>query len=446
MELALGSRGESPTIRRSGEPRLAENAIRRSGSDHLMEAVVEGRNVEEALKRVRRNKGSPGIDGMTVEELPAHLASHWEVLREQLLAGKYQPCPVKRQQIPKPDGGIRELGIPTVLDRFVQQAILQVLQPRFDPTFSEHSYGFRPGRRAHDAVLAAQKYIQEGRSWVVDVDLEKFFDRVNHDVLMGRLAKRIEDKQMLRLIRRYLEAGIMVHGVVMERHEGTPQGGPLSPLLANVLLDEVDKELERRGHAFCRYADDCNVYVQSERAGQRVMEGMRKLYERLRLKVNESKSTVAPATGDRKFLGYSFWLDPEGQVKRAVATKTLKTMKDRIRKMTKRPGGRSMRQVFEELGPYLRGWKNFFCLAETPRVLRGLDGWIRRRLRMVQLKQWRSGGRALRLLLALGVPGIQARVIAVHPRRYWRMANHPALKIAFPTSYYDRMGIPRLAT
>lgn len=411
-----------------------------------MEQVVERRNVEEALKRVRRNKGSPGIDGMTVEELPAHLAKHWEALREQLLAGKYQPRPVKRQQIPKPDGGIRELGIPTVLDRFVQQAILQVLQPRFDPTFSEHSYGFRPGRRAHDAVRAAQKYIQEGRSWVVDVDLEKFFDRVNHDVLMGRLAKRIEDKQMLRLIRRYLEAGIMVHGVVMERHEGTPQGGPLSPLLANVLLDEVDKELERRGHAFCRYADDCNVYVQSERAGQRVMEGMRKLYEKLRLKVNESKSTVAPATGDRKFLGYSFWLDEEGQVKRAVATKTLKTMKDRVRKMTRRPGGRSMRQVFEELGPYLRGWKNFFSLAETPRILRGLDGWIRRRLRMVQLKQWRSGRRALRLLLALGVPGYQARVIAVHPHRYWRMANHPALRIAFPTNYYDRMGIPRLAT
>ncbi|MEO8213615.1 MAG: group II intron maturase-specific domain-containing protein [Myxococcales bacterium] len=257
---------------------------------------------------------------------------------------------------------------------------------------------------------------------------------------------RANRKAMLRLIRRYLEAGIMDHGVVMERHEGTPQGGPLSPLLANVLLDEVDKELERRGHTFCRYADDCNVYVQSERAGQRVMGGIRKLYEKLRLKVNESKSTVALATGDRKFLGYSFWLDEEGQVKRAVATKTLKTMKDRVRKMTRRPGGRSMRQVFEELGPYLRGWKNFFSLAETPRILRGLDGWIRRRLRMVQLKQWRSGRRALRLLLALGVPGNQARVIAVHPHRYWRMANHPALRIAFPTNYYDRMGIPRLAT
>jgi group II intron reverse transcriptase/maturase len=328
-----------------------------------MEEVVESRNVEEALKRVRRNKGSPGIDGMTVDELGRHLARHWASLREQLLAGTYQPSPVKRQQIPKPDGGVRELGIPTCVDRFVQQAILQVLQPRFDPTFSEHSYGFRPGRGAHDAILAAQNYIQEGHGWVVDMDLEKFFDRVNHDVLMGRLAKRIEDKRMLRLIRRYLEAGIMVNGVVMERHEGTPQGGPLSPLLANVLLDEVDKELERRGHAFCRYADDCNIYVQSERAGQRVMEGMRRLYGKLRLKVNESKSSVAPATGGRKFLGYSFWRTKEGQVKRAVAKKPLEKMKERVRKITKRPGGRSMRQVFEELRGYLRGWKNFFRLA-----------------------------------------------------------------------------------
>jgi len=444
-ELPLERGGETPSPQRSGESRPAANGNERSGTDRLMEEVVEHRNVEEALKRVRKNKGSPGIDGMTVDELPAHLTSHWKTLREQLLAGTYQPRPVKRREIPKPGGGIRELGIPTVLDRVVQQAILQVLQPRFDPTFSEHSYGFRPGRSAHEAVLAAQKYIQDGRDWVVDVDLEKFFDRVNHDVLMGRLAKRIEDKRMLRLIRRYLEAGIMVHGVVMERYEGTPQGGPLSPLLANVLLDEVDKELEQRGHAFCRYADDCNVYVQSERAGQRVMEGLRKLYGKLRLKVNESKSAVAPATEGRKFLGYSFWVTKEGQTKRAVAKKTLKAMKDRVRKITKRPGGRSMRQVFEELGSYLRGWRNFFCLAETPRTLRDLDGWIRRRLRMVQLKQWRRGKRVMQQLLALGVPGNQLRVIVAHPRRYWRMANLPALSIAFPARYYDSMGVPRLA-
>ena len=445
-ELALARGGETPSSQRRGEPRPATNETERSGTDHLMEEVVESRNVEEALKRVRRNKGSPGIDGMTVDELGRHLARHWASLREQLLAGTYQPSPVKRQQIPKPDGGVRELGIPTCVDRFVQQAILQVLQPRFDPTFSEHSYGFRPGRGAHDAILAAQNYIQEGHGWVVDMDLEKFFDRVNHDVLMGRLAKRIEDKRMLRLIRRYLEAGIMVNGVVMERHEGTPQGGPLSPLLANVLLDEVDKELERRGHAFCRYADDCNIYVQSERAGQRVMEGMRRLYGKLRLKVNESKSSVAPATGGRKFLGYSFWRTKEGQVKRAVAKKPLEKMKERVRKITKRPGGRSMRQVFEELRGYLRGWKNFFRLAETPRILRTLDGWIRRRLRMVQLKQWRNGKKAMQRLVALGVPGLQARVVAALPHCYWRMAKHPALHIAFPNRYYDQMGVPRLAT
>jgi RNA-directed DNA polymerase len=445
-ELALARGGETPSSQRRGEPRPATNETERSGTDHLMEEVVESRNVEEALKRVRRNKGSPGIDGMTVDELGRHLARQWASLREQLLAGTYQPSPVKRQQIPKPDGGVRELGIPTCVDRFVQQAILQVLQPRFDATFSEHSYGFRPGRSAQAAILAAQRHIQEGREWVVDMDLEKFFDRVNHDVLMGRLAKRIEDKRMLRLIRRYLEAGIMVNGVVMERHEGTPQGGPLSPLLANVLLDEVDKELERRGHAFCRYADDCNIYVQSERAGQRVMEGMRKLYGKLRLKVNESKSSVAPATGGGKFLGYSFWRTKEGQVRRAVAKKPLEKMKERVRKITKRPGGKSMRQVFDELSGYLRGWKNFFRLAETPRILRSLDGWIRRRLRMVQLKQWRTGRKARQRLVALGVPAYQVRVVAALSRCYWRMAKHPALHIGLPNSYYDRMGVPRLAT
>jgi group II intron reverse transcriptase/maturase len=410
-----------------------------------MEEVVEQCNVDEALKRVRSNKGSPGVDGMTVDGLSAHLAKHWEALREQLLAGSYQPSPVKRQQIPKPGGGIRELGIPTVLDRYIQQAILQVLQPRFDPTFSQSSYGFRPGRSAHDAVRAAQKYIQEGRSWVVDVDLEKFFDRVNHDVLMGRLAKRVEDKRMLRLIRRYLEAGIMVNGVVMERHEGTPQGGPLSPLLSNVLLDEVDKELEKRGHTFCRYADDSNVYVRSERAGQRVLEGLRKQYAKLRLKVNESKSAVVPARSP-KFLGYSFWVAKGNEVKRRVAPKALEAMKDRVRSITKRPGGRSMKSVVKELIGYLRGWKGYFRLADTPNIFANIDKWIRRRLRAVQLKQWKQGQTAFRQLAARGVPAIQARVIAAHPRRYWKMATHPALTIAFPTSYYDEMGVPHLAT
>jgi group II intron reverse transcriptase/maturase len=257
-----------------------------------MERVCERPNLQAALKRVRKNKGSPGIDGMTVDELPDYLRAQWPALREQLLAGTYQPSPVKRQLIPKSNGEMRELGIPTVLDRFIQQALLQVLQPRFDPSFSQHSHGFRPGRRAHDAVVEAQRYIQDGRRFVVDVDLEKFFDRVNHDVLMGKLAKRIEDRRVLGLIRRYLDAGIMANGVVVERHEGTPQGGPLSPLLANVLLDEVDKELEKRGHAFVRYADDCNVYVRSRRAGERVMGLLRRLYAKLRLRINESKSAV----------------------------------------------------------------------------------------------------------------------------------------------------------
>jgi RNA-directed DNA polymerase len=438
-------RGETPADQRSGEAQPASSGNGRSGSNHLMEEVTRQGNVEAALKRVRQNKGSPGIDGMTVDELPDCLANRWQVLREQLLAGTYQPQAVRRVQIPKPDGGIRELGIPTVVDRLIQQAILQVLQPRFDPTFSEHSYGFRPGRSAHDAVRAAQKYIQAGHGWVVDVDLEKFFDRVNHDVLMGRLAKRIEDKRMLRLIRRYLEAGIMVEGVVMERDEGTPQGGPLSPLMANVLLDDVDKELERRGHAFCRYADDCNVYVQSERAGWRVMEGMRKLFGKLRLKVNESKSAVAPATGDRKFLGFSFKLTKEGQVKRGVAKKNLEKMKDRVRAITRRQKGRTMRSVIEELGSYLRGWKAYFKLSEILWPFESLDGWIRRRLRAVKLKQWKHGKRVMRQLLARGVPVDQARPVAAHPRSYWRMAKHPALHLAFPTRYFDALGLPRLA-
>ena len=310
-ELAQGCKGEAPTALRSGEALTATTETERSGASGLMGKVLERRNLQAALKRVRKNKGSPGIDGMTVDELPDYLRAHWSVLREQLLSGTYRPAPVKRQLIPKGNGGMRELGIPTVLDRFVQQALLQVLQPRFDPSFSEHSHGFRPRRRAHDAVREAQRYVQEGRRWVVDVDLERFFDRVNHDVLMSRLAKRVEDTRILGLIRRYLDAGMLADGVATERHEGTPQGGPLSPLLANVLLDEVDKELEKRGHAFVRYADDCNVYVRSKRAGERVMELLRRLYARLRLRVNESKSAVDRAT-NRKLLGYSFWVVQDG--------------------------------------------------------------------------------------------------------------------------------------
>ncbi len=430
--------------RRSGEAPTAARGDRRSGGDHLMEEVVERRNARAALKRVRQNKGSPGSDGMTVEELPKYLAERWESLRTQLLAGIYQPRPVKRQPIPKRGGGVRELGIPCALDRFIQQAILQVLQPRFDPTFSEHSYGFRPGRRAHDAVRAAQRYIQEGRRWVVDVDLEKFFDRVNHDVLVGRLAKRIADGRLLGLIRRYLEAGIMADGVVVERHEGTPQGGPLSPLLANVLLDEVDKELERRGHAFCRYADDCNVYVRSRRAGEDVMETLRRLYARLRLRVNEAKSAVA-RPWNRKFLGYSFWVGQGRQVKPRVAARALEAMKERVRELTGRTGGRSIEVAVRNLREYLRGWKAYFNLAETPGVFRNLDGWVRHRLRAIQLKHWKHGRTVFRELRARGVSKRLAAETAACTRCWWRSAGSSALNIALPDAHFDGLGLPRLA-
>ena len=409
-----------------------------------MEEVVERGNMKAALKRVKGNKGGPGVDGMTVEELPAYLVAHWEILRAQLLDGSYQPQPVREQEIPKSGGGVRKLGIPTVVDRLIQQAILQVLQPRFDPTFSEHSYGFRPGRRAHDAVCAAQRYIQEGRRIVVDVDLEQFFDRVNHDVMMGKLAARIADKRLLGLVRRYLEAGILAHGISTERHEGTPQGGPLSPLLANVLLDEVDKELERRGHAFARYADDCNVYVRSRRAGERVMEALCDLYAKLRLRVNEAKSAVA-RPWERKFLGYSFWVAPGKVVKRRVAPKAMATMKDKVRQITSRNGGRSISSVVAKLRGYLIGWKEYFKLADTPGVFRRLDEWIRRRLRMLHLKQWKRGSTTFRELRARGISQHAAAAAASHVTRWWLTSKHSAVDIALPNAYFDALGLPRLA-
>jgi RNA-directed DNA polymerase len=446
MELPLEDRGEAPNVRRSGEAIAATQGNERSGSDcpeGLMERVVERGNLKAALQRVRKNKGSPGIDGMGVNDLTDHLWENWERIRAELLDGSYQPSAVKRQEIPKSGGGVRELGIPTVLDRFIQQAILQVLQPVFDPTFSEHSYGFRPGRRAHDAVCQAQRYVQSGRRWVVDVDLEKFFDRVNHDVLMSRLERRIRDKRLLRVIRRYLEAGVLADGVMVERQEGTPQGGPLSPLLANVLLDEVDRELERSGHAFVRYADDCNVYVQSRRAGERVMERLRGLYAKLRLKVNEEKSTVA-RVWDRKFLGYSFWVAPGKVVKRRVSPKALEGFKERVRRLTSRNGGRSLPKVVEELRSYLLGWKAYFQLADTPGIFRDLDQWIARRLRMVQLKQWKRGATTYRELRRRDVPERVARAAAAWCRSWWRTARHGALNTALPTKYLEGLGLPKL--
>jgi RNA-directed DNA polymerase len=444
MELPIGTRGEASDAGRSVEAGSAAHGTERPGTSGLMEAALERRNLQAALKRVKQNKGSPGIDGMTVEDLPDHLRVHWPSLREQLLAGTYQPQPVRRHVIPKSDGGERELGIPTVLDRFIQQALLQVLQPRFDPTFSQHSHGFRPRRSAHDAVREAKRYVQQGRRWVVDVDLEKFFDRVNHDVLMGRLAKRIEDRRMLGLIRRYLSAGVMANGVVMDRDEGTPQGGPLSPLLANVLLDEVDKEMEKRGHAFVRYADDSNVYVRSRRAGERVMQALRRLYAKLHLRVNESKSAVAPVQ-DRKFLGYTFWLSPKNEVRCTIARKALDAMKDRVRHMTSRMRGRSLAQICQDLRAYLPGWKAYFRLVEFPTVFRELDSWIRHRLRALQLKQWMRGVTIFRELRARGVSPRDARRIAGNASRWWHNSGMLLINIALPTTLFDKLGLPRLA-
>ena len=445
MELPLETQGEAPSEQRSGEAVSARDEDERPGLDplQLMERIVEGGNLRRALHRVQQNKGSPGMDGLTVTELPHYLRAHWPVIREQLLTGRYQPSVVKRVEIPKPDGGVRLLGIPTVLDRFIQQAVLQVLQPVIDPTFSESSYGFRPGRRAHDAVCQAQRYVQKGRRWVVDVDLEKFFDRVHHDVLMRLVAKRIADPRLRTLIRRYLEAGVLVSGVVMERHEGTPQGGPLSPLLANVLLDVVDRELERREHRFVRYADDCNVYVQSKRAAERVMIGLTRLYATLKLTVNPTKSAVALAW-DRSFLGYSFWVASDRTVQRCVAPQALATMKARVRAMTSRTGGRRLARVCAELRSYLVGWKAYFRLADTPRVFTAVDKWLRRRLRMLIVKQQKQGTTLYRTLRARGVPVRRASGAAAHCKRWWAIAAHGALQMAYPTQYFITLGVPRL--
>jgi RNA-directed DNA polymerase len=395
-----------------------------------------------AWKRVKTNGGSAGVDGRSVQQTGSDLVIEWADIRQALLDGTYRPSPVRRVAIAKPNGGTRELGIPTVVDRLIQQALLQVLQPIIDPTFSEHSHGFRPGRSAHGAVLEAQRYVEQGRRVVVDVDLEKFFDRVNHDILMDRLAKRIADKAVLRLIRRYLEAGILAHGVVMERYEGTPQGGPLSPLLANVLLDEVDRELERRGHKFVRYADDCNVYVRSQRAGLRVMAGLRRCYGKLRLRINEAKSAVGDVWG-RKFLGYCFWTTSQGEVRRAVAEQALQRYKQRLRQITRRQSGRNLPEIALELRGYLPGWKTYFHLAQTPKVWRALDEWMRHRLRAVQLKRWRHGTRAYRELRALGASAQLAQEIAACGHRWWVFSVGSVNRV-LTVAYFDRLGVPRL--
>jgi len=443
LGLPFGGRGEAPKAARSVEAQTAELACETPGASDLLERALSRANLQAAFRRVKKNKGSPGIDGMTVDELGPYLVTEWPRLREELLGGHYRPSPVKRQLIPKPGGAQRELGIPTVLDRLIQQALLQVLQPIFDPGFSEHSYGFRPGRRAHDAVLAAQRFVQNGRRIVVDVDLEKFFDRVNHDILMDRVARKVSDKRVLRLIRRYLEAGIMANGAVMERQEGTPQGGPLSPLLANILLDEVDKELERRGHHFARYADDLNVYVGSKRAGERVMRLLQRLFGGLRLKVNPSKSGVEPVS-KRQFLGFSFWFSAGKVTRRRISSKSLKRFKQRVRELTQRNCGKSMGQVIEHLRSYLLGWLAYYGLTETPKTLRKLDMWVRHRLRAIQLKQWKRGRTVYRELRKRGMTEADARAIAADTRRWWHNSG-TLLNLALPNSLFDQLGVPRLA-
>ena len=414
-----------------------------TGQGLLYRALARG-NLQRAWKRVKANKGAAGVDGLSIEQTAERLLTEWAGIRAQLLSGLYRPSPVRRVMIAKPDGSQRELGIPTVTDRLIQQALLQVLQPLLDPGFSEHSYGFRPGRRAHDAVLAAQAYVQSGRRIVVDVDLEKFFDRVNHDILIERLRKRVPDQGAIRLIRAYLNSGILDGGLVMQRHEGTPQGGPLSPLLANVLLDEVDKELERRGHCFVRYADDCNVYVHSRRAGERVMALLRRLYARLRLRINEAKSRVSSVFAGRKFLGYSFWVAPKGEIKRTVAKKALEAFKQRVRQLSRRSCGRSLQQVVERLSSYLEGWKGYYRLAQTSRVWQMLDEWLRHRLRAIQLKQWKQGKTMFRELRALGASRTVAQRVAANSRRWWCNSGK-LLNRVLNLAWFDRLGLARLS-
>jgi len=407
-----------------------------------MKQVMSRENLLRALKQVEKNKGSHGTDGMSVKDLRRHLVEHWDAIRHALEEGTYEPCPVRRVEIPKPNGGVRLLGIPTVTDRFIQQAIAQVLTPIFDPSFSEHSYGFRPGRRGHDAVKKAKQYIQEGYTWVVDIDLEKFFDRVNHDKLMGILAKRIPDKILLKLIRKYLQAGVMINGVVMETQEGTPQGGPLSPLLSNILLDELDKELEKRGHKFVRYADDCNIYVRTKKAGERVMKSITAFIEKkLRLKVNETKSAV-DRPWRRKFLGFSF--TPSKEPKIRIAKESIRRMKQRIRTMTSRSKPIPMPERIEQLNQYILGWCGYFSLAETPSVFKELDGWIRRRLRMCQWKEWKLPRTRVRKLQSLGVPKQKAYEWGNTRKKYWRVAASPILHKALGNSYWESQGLKSL--
>jgi RNA-directed DNA polymerase len=442
FEFTAGSEAPLAGTKGAETPRAERGTEGPAGNQRMMEEVCERENRREALKRVRSNQGSPGIDGMTVDEVPEYLERHWPAIREQLLSGSYEPKPVKRKEIAKPDGGVRKLGIPTVLDRFVQQAVQQVLQKQWDPTFSEHSYGFRPGRSAKQAVAQAQQYVAEGCGWCVDFDLEKFFDRVNHDKLMGQVAKRVGDRRLLKLIRAFLNAGVMEDGLVSPSVEGTPQGGPLSPLLSNLVLDELDRELEARGHRFVRYADDSNIYVRSERAGQRVMESVKRfITEKLKLKVNESKSAVAKPQ-ERKFLGFSFTSGKE--LKRKIAPKAIDRFKERVREITHKSRGQSMKTVMEELSRYLRGWRGYFGFCETPSVLKHLESWVRRRVRCAFWRQWKTGRKRYAELVKRGVNEELAGKTAGSRRGPWRVSQSPALGMALSNAYLASLGLPPL--
>jgi len=436
-----GKAGSGPVVPEEWNSSAAI-ARRRTQTSRLMEQVVDPDNLNRAYQRVVANKGSPGPDGMTVGELGDWARQHKQEFIGSLLDGSYQPTPVRGVKIPKPGGGQRQLGIPTVKDRLVQQAMLQVLTPLLDPTFSPSSYGFRPKRSAHDALRDARTHVAEGYGIVVDIDLEKFFDRVNHDILMGRVAKRIRDKRLLKLIRGYLEAGVLEHGVIGPRDEGTPQGGPLSPLLSNLLLDDLDRELERRGHRFVRYADDCNVYVRSERAGLRVMEDLKAFLSRkLKLKVNESKSAVERPHA-RKFLGFSFTSGEK--VKRRIAPKAILRFKERIRELTRRTRGVSIDRMIEDLRRYLIGWRGYFGFCETPSTMRNLEGWMRRRLRCFLWKQWKLSRVRFKELTTRGVGKQLAAKTTGSSHGPWRLSNSPALSIALNNAYFRNLGLPPL--
>lgn len=408
----------------------------------LMERILERNNLLEALKRVESNKGAAGVDGVSTRQIRAYVQEHWDMIKQQLIKGSYKPSPVRRVEIPKPDGGVRLLGIPTVLDRLIQQAILQVFTPIFDPTFSKHSYGFRPNKRGHDAVRQAQRYMQEGYRFVVDMDLEKFFDRVNHDILMSRIARKVQDKRVLKLVRSYLKAGVMSHGVCVRSEEGTPQGGPLSPLLANILLDDLDKELEQRGLRFCRYADDCNIYVKTKRAGERVKDSVTKyLVQKLKLKVNEGKSAV-DRPWNRKFLGFSFTWEKKARIR--IAPRSLQRVKDKIRSMIKANDPSPMEYIIEDVNRYLMGWIGYYALIETPTPLRSLDEWIRRRFRLVQWSRWKKVRTHYRALRSLGLKEKDVHRLANTRKGAWRLSKTPQINKALGNAYWQSLGLRSL--